>query len=168
MASYCLDTTAKLVVSGGDDGSLAILLTRGIFPNTTSASVYAIAPLLLARTHGSAVTSCAILTHKERIFILSSGNDQWVRLWEVHIRDSDGTEVTSPATFKYNKSVLDVGRMEKIKTNVADVSSMAVLEAEGKELHARVLICGVGMEVVRLEWNKEDTTLVSETAESCM
>jgi hypothetical protein len=35
---------------------------------------------------------------------------------------------------------------------VADVSSMAVVEAG--EAHARIIICGVGMEVVRVEWNR--------------
>jgi WD40 repeat protein len=155
MASCCLDVATKLVVSGGDDGSLAILLIRRALAHPSSESIYTTSPLLLSRTHASAVTSCAILTHNNRIFILSSGNDQWIRLWEVYIREGDG------------KSALDVGRMERIKTNVADVSSMAVLDAQESGLHARVLICGVGMEVVRLEWDKEARTMVSETAMSC-
>jgi hypothetical protein len=57
---------------------------------------------------------------------------------------------------------LEVRRMKKVKTNVADVSSMTLLssgagegggetEAEGA---TRVLICGVGMEVIRLEWDE--------------
>jgi hypothetical protein len=43
-----------------------------------------------------------------------------------------------------------IKRLKKIKTNVADVSSMAVLYTD--DAVARVLICGVGMEVVRVSW----------------
>jgi WD40 repeat protein len=164
-ASCCLDAATKLVVSGGDDGSLAILLTRRTL--SISSSMYAAAPLLLSRTHASAVTSCAILMHTDRIFILSSGNDQWIRLWEVYIHARDGTDTTPPEKSRFGKCVLDIRQMGKIKTNVADVSGMAVLDAEEKGMHARVLVCGVGMEVVRLEWDKEDAIVAPETAMSC-
>lgn len=60
---------------------------------------------------------------------------------------------------------LEVRRVKKVKTNVADVSSMSLLgpggaqgaeAGEGKEVEGqtRVLICGVGMEVIRLEWDE--------------
>ena len=60
---------------------------------------------------------------------------------------------------------LEIRRVKKVKTNVADVSSMSLLgsggawgaeEGEGTagEGAKRVLICGVGMEVIRLEWNE--------------
>jgi hypothetical protein len=57
---------------------------------------------------------------------------------------------------------LEVKRMKKVKTNVADVSSMTLLSSgageEGGETEVegatRVLICGVGMEVIRLEWDE--------------
>jgi hypothetical protein len=56
---------------------------------------------------------------------------------------------------------LEIRRMKKVKTNVADVSSMTLLLSgadEGEEKKetdgaTRVLICGVGMEVIRLEWS---------------
>jgi hypothetical protein len=47
--------------------------------------------------------------------------------------------------------MVEIKRMAKVKTNVADVSSMAVLENE--ETGSKMLICGVGMEVVRLQWD---------------
>lgn len=52
---------------------------------------------------------------------------------------------------------LEIRRVRKIKTNVADVSSMTMLQdTRGDGLvgdgATRVLICGVGMEVIRLEW----------------
>jgi hypothetical protein len=135
MASHCLDKATKLIVSGGDDGSLAVLLTGGTLPNT----VFTTPPLLLSRAHASAVTACTVLTQKDRIFILTCGNDQWIRSWEVCIHNGGST--------------VDMLRFSKMKTNVADVSSMAVLQTKEGEAGAKVLICGVGMEVVSVEWD---------------
>jgi WD40 repeat protein len=140
----------RLVISGGDDGSVALLLFDSTQVTLTPETMYAAAPVLLNRAHASAVTACAIIQHEQRIFILTSGNDQWVRLWEVMVHHKDGTVITTvPA---HGQGMLDVSRLGKIKTNVADVSSMAVVEAG--EAHARIIICGVGMEVVRVEWNR--------------
>jgi WD40 repeat protein len=149
MVSYCLNTSIKLIVSGGDDGSMALLL---LSTAPSSRSTYAAAPVILSRTHASAVTACAIVGHEERIFIITSGNDQWLRLWEVLIRDNDD-DTTPRATGRYEKSITDIRRMGKIKTNVADVSSIAVLGAEEDEEEARVLVCGVGMEVISVHWD---------------
>jgi hypothetical protein len=48
------------------------------------------------------------------------------------------------------EDALTMQRLAKIKTNVADVSSMAVLNEGDDITDARVLICGVGMEVMRI------------------
>jgi WD40 repeat protein len=151
MASHCLDEHTKLVISGGDDGSLAVLLTRRRRSTTSPDTVFATAPVLLSRTHASAITACAVMTQKERIFVVTSGNDQWIRLWEVCISEHEtGTDST---TARFEGGVVDVRRVTKVKTNVADVSSMAMMEARNEDAGAKVLLCGVGMEVVRLEWN---------------
>jgi hypothetical protein len=89
------------------------------------------------------------LTHGTLIYVLTSGNDQWVRVWEVVLHlDGVGND----------GNVLDIRRVGRIKTSVADVSGMAVLskveeDGEGKGV-AKVLICGVGMEVLRVEWEE--------------
>jgi WD40 repeat protein len=146
MDAHGLDTSTKLIVSGGDDGSIAILLT-----SASSNTTYKAAPVLLQRTHASAVTACAILAKDERILIATSGNDQWLRLWEVHVGDNED-DTMSDGRLEYDNKV-DIRRMGKIKTNVADVSSMAVVAAEDGG-DARVLICGVGVEVVRVRWDE--------------
>lgn len=155
MDTLALDTTSRLVVSGGDDGSLAILLIRRAWSPATSDSVYAAAPVLVHRCHASAITACVILRHNNRVLIMTSGNDQWIRLWEMDITSDNNEEdtITSAATTKHGNISVDVQRVGKIKTNVADVSSIAVLGAGETGSGARVLICGVGMEVVRVEWN---------------
>jgi WD40 repeat protein len=153
MDTLALDTTSKLIVSGGDDGSLAILLTRCAWSPTSSDSVYAAAPVLVNRCHASAITACIVLRQNDRIFVMTSGNDQWIRLWEVDITSyNEEDTITSTAT-RHGKRSINVQRVGKIKTNVADVSSIAVLEAGEVGSDARVLICGVGMEVVRVEWD---------------
>jgi WD40 repeat protein len=136
LSTHCLDNGSTLLVSGGDDGSLAFLLA------CQDGESYTHPPLVVVRTHASAVTACAVVPHrhgKDGIYVLTSGNDQWIRLWEVQL--GSATE-SDPLTVKCAK---------KIKTNVADVSSMAVLGATPTGSGSRVVICGVGMEVVCLD-----------------
>jgi WD40 repeat protein len=149
MASHCLDENTKLIISGGDDGSLAVLFTRRGQAPSSSHSVFTTAPVLLSRTHGSAVTACEVLKRQGQIFIVTSGNDQWIRLWEVCIHGD--SEDMDPEEARPEVDMVEIKRMAKVKTNVADVSSMAVLENE--ETGSKMLICGVGMEVVRLQWD---------------
>jgi hypothetical protein len=134
-------------------------------------------PVLLPRAHGSAVTACAIFTRGfpsarenrgqgEDMFVLTAGNDEWVRLWRVSI---NAPSVSSSSPSSSNREVVEdedetedgvedegrddavsVQRLCRLKTSVADVSSMAVLSSDGEG--ARVLVCGVGIEVLRVEY----------------
>ena len=138
---------ARLVVSGGDDGSLAFWLA------CTTSSQFLCPPVLLQRAHASAVTACIIMEQNSRLFIVTSGNDQWVKLWEVVVDESVNEASNKEVIFmEYG---LDVKRHQKIKTGVADVSCMAAWDADDDGLHTRVLLCGVGMEVVRVECGQE-------------
>jgi hypothetical protein len=51
-----------------------------------------------------------------------------------------------------SEDALSIQRLQKVKTNVADVSSMAMLDTDEDADDARLLVCGVGMEVIRIEW----------------
>ncbi len=141
-ASHCRAGT-RLVVSGGDDGSLAFLLV------STNSSQFLSSPVLLQRAHASAVTACTVVEQSHRLFIITSGNDEWVRLWEVVIDES--VKDASNVGRGFVEDGLEIRRHQKIKTNVADVSCMAVLGVDDDGLYARVLLCGVGMEVIRVE-----------------
>src|SRR5262245_37604707 len=75
LTTHQIDGTATLVVSGGDDGTLAFIVVRNSSTSDTSAAValdrsYASPPIILTRAHASAVTSCAVLTHQSRILLL--------------------------------------------------------------------------------------------------
>lgn len=146
-----LSNSNVLITSGGDDGSIAILLatSSGIdSSNTKSIS----RPVLLNRAHGSAITACVILSHQTRTYVLTSGNDQWIRLWQVKTFRLE-EKIHTHESLQKKEDSLEIVRLGKVKTSVADVSSMAVLNGHGDELATRVLICGVGMEVIRLEWH---------------
>jgi hypothetical protein len=148
MVSHTIDNDTTLIVSCGDDGSLAFLLARSTpaasaTPTTTS---YISPPILASRAHASAITACTIVVHRSRIFLLTSGNDEWVRLWEVTLNGMDDMSTTT------SEDALSIQRLQKVKTNVADVSSMAMLDTDEDADDARLLVCGVGMEVIRIEW----------------
>ena len=147
MASHVNGDGTTLIVSGGDDGALAFLLTLPYMPGVSSdlQEIYASPPVLVTRAHGSAVTACTIVTVQSHVYILTSGNDEWIRLWEVVINNT-GKDISS----KTESDMLSIRRLSKVKASVADVSSMAVLDRDGDVL-ARVLVCGVGMEIIRLD-----------------
>jgi WD40 repeat protein len=163
LTSLILPTSTTLLISGGDDGSLSFLLSALteqqepiVYVENQHTPVHP--PTVLVRAHASAITACVAFLHQSRVFVVTSGNDQWVRVWEVVYNSAAGGG-------EEEKDSLEVRRVRKVKTNVADVSSMALLgsagigEAEGGEGSesggsTRVLICGVGMEVIRLEWEK--------------
>jgi hypothetical protein len=177
-----------LLVSGGDDGGLGFVLVRpnassapgtaveqtvsetditgiGKSVNNASSAGYAHPPILLPRAHASAVTACAIFTRSEttrdEIFVLTAGNDEWVRLWLVTMNMNTPSPSLSSSSSSSSSSSLDgdennavsVQRLCRCKTSVADVSSMAVLSSD--DIGARVLVCGVGMEVLRVEYAGE-------------
>ncbi|KAF2625905.1 WD domain-containing protein [Macroventuria anomochaeta] len=147
MSSHVNGDGTTLIVSGGDDGALAFLLACPAASDLSTAAqgAYASPPVLVNRAHGSAITACTVVNLRFHIFVLTSGNDEWVRLWEVVINDTDASD-----TSKTRSDKLTIKRLSKVKTSVADVSSMAVVDNDGDAI-ARVLVCGVGMEVIRLD-----------------
>lgn len=160
MVSQPLGDDTTLIVSGGDDGSLAFLLAKTVpcpLP-ALQASVYASPPMLVSCAHASAVTACAMVIHGSRLFLFTSGNDEWVRLWEVTMR-----QMNTPTDGKDEGGTdnrIAVRRLTKVKTNVADVSSMITLDMGNT--NARLLLCGVGMEVIRVDWDDRLAPMVDQ------
>lgn len=150
MTSRAISADTWLIVSGGDDGSLACVLAQSTsLPSSTSpTTTHVPPPILVSRAHGSAVTSCALFGHKSHIFLVTSGNDEWIRLWRIVLRKANSE--AGAETAAQHEGALTVQRINRIKTNVADASSMAVLDEGNGGGDARVLVCGVGMEVIRI------------------
>ncbi|KAF1949130.1 WD domain-containing protein [Byssothecium circinans] len=151
LATHKVDSQTTLIVSGGDDGSLSFLLASEHkspeAPSSGKTSLHP--PIIVTRAHASAVTACTVFIQRFRLFVVTSGNDQWVWLWEVLLHAPDAGLDAEESVKVDGPDALEIKRLKKMKTNVADVSSMAVLGGD-QDGAARVLICGVGMEVIRI------------------
>lgn len=138
-----LDSTATTLSNGS-----TLLLTAGDDNGLALSRIYAdndISTLLIPRAHAAAVTALALFKYgDDSFYILSASIDQHVKLWEVRI-DATLTGVES----------LQVRKVQSVFTAVADVSGMVLLQLE--EGGTGVLVCGVGMDV----WRLEDTPLSS-------
>ena len=146
MFALKLVDSETLVVSGGDDNALA--LTRfSIVPAASSSIMTSISTLRIPKAHASAITAAAIIPiparesqpwqAKHRFLVITSGNDQRVKLWDVVIDLAQSGVAGIRIQKRANKH-----------TSVADVSSMDVFVDNGV---ARFALCGVGMEIWTLE-----------------
>jgi WD repeat-containing protein 6 len=138
-----------IIVSGGDDSSLTFRAY-----DDSSTDPFSLCPAtIVVRAHASAVTACSIFSFHKKIYVASSGNDQWVRLWEVEIcelnaRDSRAVEraIQDNPHGSARGYRAEVSRVTKTKISVADVSSMCIVDENPETI--KLLICGVGMEVI--------------------
>ena len=145
--TYHHSGSENIIISGGDDGSLAFFRTAPADPGSRGVE-WRSKPVIIVRAHTSAVTACTTITHNDRIFVLTSGNDQWMRLWEIVLTASRDDDIDAG-----KKDWAEVKRICRVKTNVADVSSMTELSSVDEEDMSKVLICGVGMEVMAIKWD---------------
>ncbi|KAK5005671.1 WD repeat-containing protein 6, partial [Cryomyces antarcticus] len=138
MAEHILDANTWLLVTGGDDNALALTRIDSIDCEVERAT------LLVPSAHAAAVTALAVLSGprepvqgRRRLTVVTSSNDQRIKVWAVSV-DLNARGVDGIA----------VEMVDDIFTPVADVSSMEVMEDDGSG--ARVLVCGVGMDLWRL------------------
>jgi WD40 repeat protein len=125
-----LSDGSTLLLTAGDDNALG--LSRIDDKNEIST-------LLIPRAHAAAVTALAVFKYGDDCFyVLSASIDQRIKVWDVRI------DVTVPGV-----ESLRVRRVQNVFTSVADVSSMALVQLEDGS--TGVLVCGVGMDVWRLE-----------------
>ena len=130
-----LSDGTTLLLTAGDDNGLG--LSRIDAENDIST-------LLIPRAHAAAVTALALYKYgHDGFYVLSAGIDQRVKLWGVRI------DVTLPGV-----ESLQVRKVQNVFTSVADVSSMALLQLEDGS--TGVLVCGVGMDVWRLQDTPSD------------
>ncbi len=151
-----LSADCVLVVTGGDDNGLSLTMVRAI-PSQNDKFLKApeliMSTLSVPRAHAAAVSACAILSVTNpleesgkvgdslvRLRLLTASKDQRVKLWDIKV-DSSMPGVEG----------VDVEKVTSTHTQVADISSMAVLERETQDPRHRVLLCGVGMEVLVVE-----------------
>ncbi|ODH38722.1 hypothetical protein ACO22_02195 [Paracoccidioides brasiliensis] len=150
-----------LIVAGGDDNSISISrlsIGGGINSDTATNSFSTVS---LPQAHASAVTAISILKRRSRpvapnghccsvfeFLVVSSGNDQRLKLWWVEI---DST--------KMDKNQIAISLLQDVYTAVADMSSIVTFrkqideieEDECGTLKDRILLCGVGTDLLSLD-----------------
>ena len=141
MSMDCIDLgIQRLIATGGDDNSLALTLLEPTGDLRTT---------LIPKAHAAALTAIKIVHHEEYLVghaavILTVGNDQRVKAWEIRLHTSGGL----------SDHQLQITRLQEAWTCVADVSNIELLgsvreNALGLELD--VVIVGVGMEVLQIK-----------------
>jgi WD40 repeat protein len=136
-ALVTLSDASTLLVTAGDDNGLGF--SRVHAERFHENGEPEIVTLLVPRAHAAAVTALAMYKYdKDCFYLLSASIDQRLKLWDVRV------VVTARGVDR-----VKVSKMQNVSTSVADVSSMAMLQLEdgGKG----VLVCGVGMDVWRLQ-----------------
>lgn len=139
MVTLQLTKSDFVTITGGDDNSLAIALVSLRAGHPSEAPTSSI--LLIPHAHASAITALAISQRKAasegmrlEFHILSSGNDQRLKLWSVRI------DLSKPGV-----EGIEISKAASVHSGVADISSMDIVE-DGDGSH-KVLLCGEGMEV---------------------
>jgi len=148
-----------LIITGGDDNALSI--SRLSFPASESQDTFSFFSTSHPRAHASAITAITILcqqrhsqdntiatdvpiSHSE-LLIATSGNDQQLKLWSVHVR------ISGQAT-----NGIEVSLLQDMYTAVADVSSIGSYSEEEncddniagvRRLRNKLVLCGVGMDM---------------------
>lgn len=117
---------SHMVVTGGDDNALGITTY-----NLGDVSKPITSRFLLRSAHAAAITGLCIIGGKETR-ILTTGNDQRVRAWNLRM-NSDG------------RAVVEIEKAGDVFTSIADVGDMAALT------HEKILVVGNGMEVWSVE-----------------
>lgn len=136
-----LSPSEKLIVTGGDDGAIA--LTRvGIY--SPSEVVFDTTSLLIPRAHASAVTGVAFRGEYGRengdgkgFTLASVGNDQRLKIWEVGVgQEKEGVQN------------IEVSKVANMYTSIADASSIGTYRDTGGQRW--VLVAGIGVERWRI------------------
>jgi WD40 repeat protein len=134
-----------VIVTGGDDNALAVSIYRireSLKEGSASSSV------VLRSAHAASITGLSILPGPggadPSLSIISSSNDQRVKVWDVRIDNEDQT--------REDGCHVEIMKVGDTFTSVADVGDLAVFSTprncEGRS-SKNVLIVGNGMEI----WN---------------
>ncbi|KAJ5103250.1 hypothetical protein N7532_003779 [Penicillium argentinense] len=141
-----LSDTVVMVLTGSDDNSISLSLLK---TSSTSTSRNAqVATVSIPDAHTASVTTLKVIDQQTirdaesdsiitKLTVASSGNDHRAKIWSITIdpaRDTDGIKID-----------LLVDRY----SSVADISSIGLIQ-EPESDQAKLLICGVGLELLQL------------------
>lgn len=139
-----LSDTVSLLAAGGDDNGLSLsLLETGSEVNARSP----VTTISIPDAHAASVTAVKVLNRRHAetaanastILIASSGNDHRVKIWSIHVD-----------LHRNGPERIDVKNVVDEYSNVADISSLDMVQEDGVLGGSRLLVCGVGMEMLNI------------------
>ncbi|KAG4411066.1 hypothetical protein IFR04_015797 [Cadophora malorum] len=137
-----LDMTVSVshfvVATGGDDNALAV----SVYPIQCLQDPHVRPKIFILRSaHAAAITALSIVspTDKNRLRIITSGNDQRVKTWQACI--DLGTK-SDPN----RESQLELSQVGDVFTSVADVGDLSIVSA-GEGCASKALVVGNGMDL---------------------
>lgn len=153
-----ISDTDTVVLTGGDDNSLSVSLLKA--SSTDSIAGTQVTTVSVPDAHAAAVTTLKVLNQQvvqapgshtsiHKLIIASSGNDHRVKIWSIEVDPSQ------PVTRGISIELL----LDRY-SSVADISSIGLITEAGKTCQqdpvglngAKLLVCGVGMEMLALAW----------------
>lgn len=174
-----LNSDTYLIATGGDDNALGLtFLTSLALVNkeamNTRESQRRFRTIVIPHAHAAAVTALKItkLHHTKSglsVALITVGNDQRVKAWNVRVDVQKAALIEDDRLFE----AMRIDRAGTAWTSVADVSGLEVVEdiatgedgqgvvTDGKaderaHKKCRVLVVGVGMELLSVPWNGEE------------
>ncbi|OXV10391.1 hypothetical protein Egran_01848 [Elaphomyces granulatus] len=137
---------AALLVGGGDDNALSVSLLRG---DMNCVETVQISTVSIPNAHVSSVTAVRLLEHRRcesasavsEMLIASTGNDHLIKVFSIIVDLRKG-----------RTEAINILELANKYSPVADISSMDLIrfptDKVPKESDIRLLLCGVGMELL--------------------
>ena len=143
LLSHRLSSGRHLLISGGDDNALGLTLSAAT-SNTYPLLPSSFSTLLVPNAHAAAITALVIIKYevqdsKGTLWLVSGSIDQRIKLWKIN-SDND----------KEGVDALEIELVRNVHTAVADVASLELVGGDKD----KVLVCGVGMDIWRVDWAK--------------
>lgn len=142
-----ISETTSLVAAGGDDNALTLSLLYTSLTNTTDEAIH-VHTVSIPDAHTASVTTVKVISLRKSadgnttvdLTIASSGNDHRVKIWSVKLD-----------TAKEGVDAISVRNVVNHYSPVADIAALDVVRGDIDEGEGvKLLVCGVGMEMVRV------------------
>jgi WD repeat-containing protein 6 len=168
----------QLIMTGGDDNALGLTLFQPRDDLNSEDAHNSLQTLLIPKAHAAAITALSVVRISQHstaseVILVSTGNDQRVKVWQLTVchhwrpKSSSAGDILSGMRRRKSDSDdmvnlmnLQVEKLGEVWTNVADIGDMDVIDNAkndtGVALELGLLIVGVGMEMMKLQFHGLD------------
>ncbi|RHZ62125.1 tRNA (34-2'-O)-methyltransferase regulator RTT10 [Aspergillus thermomutatus] len=137
-----ISAKTSLVLAGGDDNALTLTLLSVDFTDADAGNH--VCTITIPDAHAASITTIKILEQRQsdsqgkaQIIFASSGNDHRVKVWWAEVNATQS-----------GAEAIQVGNLVDQYSAVADISSLDLIHDESG---TRLLVCGVGMELLSMQ-----------------